>query len=119
MFDFGSRLKDLRNRRGITQDTLAHRINKSVAAVSGYETNVQTPPTDVVVSIAKALNTSVAYLLDQDDDKCYSTKNLSNQQKEILDLLFAEFTGSRTHYKELSNQQIEIIRRLMAEFSRE
>lgn len=44
MYDIGSRLKDIRIKRGLTQKVLAKRINKSVSAISGYESNVQTPP---------------------------------------------------------------------------
>ena len=117
MFDFGSRLKELRNKRGITQETLAHRINKSIGAVSGYETNIQTPPTDVVVSIAQVLNTSVAFLLDEDDDKCYSSKNLTKEERKLMDLIYAEFTEKSSSEEKLSERQIEIVRRLMILFS--
>lgn len=48
MYDLGSRLRALRNKRGLTKKDLAKRINKSVSAVSGYEPNVQIPPTDVL-----------------------------------------------------------------------
>lgn len=118
MYDFGSRLKELRSRRGLTQEVLGRNINKSVAAISSYETNVQTPPTDVVVSIAQALNTSVAYLLDQDNDKSYSVKNLTNEQRALMDLIYAEFTNPTYQPDALSVQQIEIIRSLMVIFSR-
>lgn len=49
MYDLGSRLKEMRNKRGMTQKMLAAKINKSVTAVSGYESNIQTPPTDVLI----------------------------------------------------------------------
>ena len=47
MYDFGLRLKKLRKSRGLTQKMLADRINKSVSAVSSYESNAQLPPLDV------------------------------------------------------------------------
>ena len=52
MYDFGLRLKKLRKSRGLTQKMLADRINKSVSAVSSYESNAQLPPLDVSKSIS-------------------------------------------------------------------
>ncbi len=43
----------------VKEKVLAGRINKSVAAVSSYETNVQSPPLDVLISIASVLNVSL------------------------------------------------------------
>lgn len=62
MYDIGSRLKDMRSKRGLTQKDLAKRINKSVSAISAYESNAQTPPTDVLISIAQVLRVPLTYL---------------------------------------------------------
>lgn len=61
MYDFGLRLKKLRKSRGLTQKMLADRINKSVSAVSSYESNAQLPPLDVSKSIALALGISIIW----------------------------------------------------------
>lgn len=63
MYDFGLRLRELRKSRGLTQKMLAERINKSVSAVSSYESNAQLPPLDVSKSIALALGISIDYLV--------------------------------------------------------
>ena len=39
MYDLGLRLKQVRMQRGMTQKSLARQINKSVSAVSSYESN--------------------------------------------------------------------------------
>ena len=117
MYDLGSRLKEMRNRRGLTQKMLAAKINKSVAAVSGYESNVQTPPTDVLISISEALHVPITYLIDLNSEDAYSAKGLSDKQKELLDLLFEEFTAPSESNDELSPRQIEVIRRILKLFS--
>lgn len=117
MYDIGSRLRDMRNKRGLTQRTLAERINKSVSAISGYESNVQTPPTDVLISISHVLHVPITYFVDLNSEDCYSSKGLSDEQKEILDLLFAELTTPSDTNEDLSPRQIEIIRKLLLVFS--
>lgn len=117
MYDLGSRLKEIRNKRGLTQKMLAARINKSVAAVSGYESNVQTPPTDVLISISEVLHVPITYFIDLNSEYTYSTKGLSDKQRELLDLLFEEFTVPSQHNDELSPRQIEVIRKIVQLFS--
>lgn len=117
MYDFGSRLSALRKKRGLTQRDLARRINKSVSAVSGYESNAQIPPTDVLESIACVLNVSLDYLVGFEKNKVYSTNGLNAEQEEIVELIFKEFANSSGSGIELSSQQIEIIQKLLLLFS--
>ena len=118
MYDVGSRLKDMRNKRGLTQKELARRINKSVSAISGYESNVQTPPTDVLISIAQVLHVPLTYFVELSCEDTYSANGLGDEQKELIDLLFAEVTNPSCLAKELSPRQIDIIRRLFAIFAK-
>lgn len=117
MYDLGSRLSALRMKRGLTQRDLARRINKSVSAVSSYETNAQVPPTDVLASIACVLNVSLDYLVGFENNEIYSANNLSPEQREIVELLFKEFSNSTRHGIKLSPQQIEIVQKLLLLFS--
>jgi transcriptional regulator with XRE-family HTH domain len=107
----------MRVKRGFTQKKLASRINKSISAISAYESNIQTPPTDVLISIAQVLNVPLNYFVDIDSDDSYSAVCLDKDQRELLDLLFAEFTSPSNAADSLSNRQIDIIRRMMIIFS--
>lgn len=118
MYDLGSRLKEMRNRRGLTQKELAERINKSVSAISGYESNVQTPPTDVLVSISHVLHVPLTYFVDLSCEDTYFAQGLTNAQKEILNLLFAEFSAPSNIDENLSARQIDIIRKIILLFSK-
>ena len=117
MYDIGSRLKDIRIKRGITQKTLANKINKSISAVSSYESNIQMPPTDVLVSIAEALHVPITHLVDFSCEDSYSAIGLTTEQKAFLDLLFEEFTCPSEKTGELSTRQIDLVRRLIDLFS--
>lgn len=117
MYDFGSRLQAIRTKRGLTQKMLARKVNKSTSAISSYESNVQMPPTDVLMSIAAALNVSLGYLVGEDNENSYSANGLTELQKEVLDMLFVEFSAPTNAGDVLSAQQIRIIQRLLLVFS--
>lgn len=116
MYDLGTRIKETREKRGLTQRELAVKIHKSPSAVSSYESNVQTPPTDVLISIARALHVSIIYLVNWDNEDCFSAAAFSDAQKDFLNQLFQEFTSPTG---KLSLQQLELIRKLIMLFSTE
>ena len=62
-FPFGARLAKLRADRGLTQVQLAERIGSTQPCISSYETNVEYPPTAVLVAIAKELKVTTDELL--------------------------------------------------------
>lgn len=117
MYDFGLRLKQLRKSRGMTQKALAERINKSVSAVSGYESDAQLPPLDVSVSIALALGISLDYLVGCEDTPVYSTKGLTREQIAVLDELMSEFRVPTNRSSVISEQQLKIIQELICLFT--
>ncbi len=116
MFDFGARLQHIRKKRSLSQKELALKINKSKSAISSYETNAQVPPVNVLISLAETLNVSLDYLVGFESGPCYNVGMLSDTQKEIIDLLFADFCSS-TNSDTLSSDQIIIIQKLISEFT--
>jgi transcriptional regulator with XRE-family HTH domain len=116
MYDFGSRLKAIRNQRGLTQRKLAEEIGKSVQAVSSYERNSQIPPIEVMISIADVLNVSLDYLVDRQSVNTYSFCNLKSIHKEILDLLQDEFASPSRKHSHLSDRQSLIFEKLLMLF---
>lgn len=116
MYDLGSRLKYIRQKRGITQKDLAARINKSISAVSSYESNAQLPPLDVVTDIALVLHVSLDYLVGIDKTYTLSTKSLGEEQTEILDLLLHEFHTDIPYTDHLTQEQIYLLQKLIHYF---
>lgn len=117
MYDLGSRLKEIRLRHGLTQKALAKRINKSISAVSSYESNAQMPPLDVLISMALVYSVSLDYLVGFDNVVTYSPKDLRPEEKELIDLLFAEFSNTNPNNGDISPSQIKIIQKLLNLFS--
>lgn len=66
--NIGDRIKQRRLELGIDADELATRIGKSRATIYRYENgDIENMPTTVLEPIAKALNTTPAYLMGWDD----------------------------------------------------
>lgn len=62
--DLGSRIKLLRKNKKMSQGELAVLCDTTPAAISRYENSKRIPRSDAVARIARALDTSVDYLLD-------------------------------------------------------
>ena len=116
MYDLGYRIKSIRTQRGMAQNELAKRINKSKSAVCGYESDAQVPPPEVLVSIASVLNVSLDYLVGFEMEEPISVANLNNQQKKIINLILEEFSRPTNSSSRLSQQQITIIQELICLF---
>ena len=116
MYDLGYRIKSIRTQRGMAQNELAKRINKSKSAVCGYESDAQVPPLEVLVSIASVLNVSLDYLVGFEMEEPVSVANLTNQQKKIINLILEEFSRPTNSSSRLSQQQITIIQELICLF---
>lgn len=112
------RIKEARKRRGLTQKMLAKKVSRSVQAISSYERDAQTPPTEVLISIALALNESPTYFLEYDADPVLSLRSLTEEQRELIELLYAELLDNNTYRGTFTPRQLEILRRLMICFSK-
>lgn len=116
MSDFGLRLQSIRKQRGMTQKALAERINKSLSAVSSYETNVQMPPLDVLISIASVLNVSLDYLAGLEHKETILLDNLTDDKKELITMIVGELVSPSGNGKELSSAQKDILNKLLCMF---
>ena len=117
MVDLGNRIKTMRVKRGLSQKALAQKIGKGTTTISSYESNVQIPPTEVLESIAYALHAPIDYFFGIKCEKTYSDTSLTCLQREVLELLFKEFTAPSSTGEQLSDQQIEIIKRVILIFT--
>lgn len=117
MIDLGMRIKEARLKRGLSQKALAEKICKAPTTISCYENGVQIPPTEVLKSIALALYVPIDYFFGISCEKAYSDANLTPSQKEVVDLLFREFTEPSNDGEELSPRQVEIIKRMVLIFT--
>ena len=88
VFDFGLRLKELREAKHLSQSDVASRLNVSRSTISGYESNTTTPSLEQFTRLAILYNTSLDYMMGLDNRICFYLDGLSkNQQQTILDIV--------------------------------
>ena len=56
MFDFGLRIKELREAHNMSQEALGRRVGRSKPVISSYENNIKIPPLDVLINLANVFN---------------------------------------------------------------
>lgn len=82
----GERIKLKRKELGITVDDLAIRLNKNRATIYRYESNeIEKLPTTVLEPLAKALNTTPAYLMGWNDNTDLIQRSITSLEAIILD----------------------------------
>lgn len=69
MATFGSKLKECRTEKGLSQSELAKQIDTYHSIIGKYERNEVNPSIDVVKKLAKVLDTTVGFLLGESEDK--------------------------------------------------
>lgn len=88
--DFADRLKDLCKRKGISQGELAELIDVHFTQVSRYERGETKPNAEAMTRLAKALDTTVDFLINGTADDVVKDaglgKELISRFKEVQDL---------------------------------
>lgn len=89
----GERIKQRRLELGYTADALAKLLNKNRATIYRYENgDIENMPIDVLEPLAKALNTTPAYLMGWQEPHQIPTSTLSKQTEDYyLDAETAEY----------------------------
>ena len=93
VFDFGYRLKELREQKHMTQAQVAKRLGLSKTAISGYENNIKTPSLDVLIGLVRLYETSADYILGFHDRKMFCVDGLSPECQVLLEQLVAQLRG--------------------------
>lgn len=142
---FGTRLKELRIKAGLSQDILAQKLKVSKSALGYYENAGRTPDIDILDKVAKYFDVSLDYLMGYSENlttdidlksvckytglsekaiksttiaKELSNKRLHDTIEFILEDLFKEVEGRKTlTYKDNSNQELPSISYISSECS--
>lgn len=117
MFDFGLRLRELREKHKLSQEQLGRRVGRSKSVISSYENNLKIPPLSILTDFAVIFNVSLDYLVGIDKNEMVSIDGLTNQQKQVLQTIVFEFRDRSPKRAGLTERQQEILNILMQEFS--
>jgi len=91
VYDFGVRLRQTREDRGLSRTTLAKKLGVSKETIYRYENNVQSPSLDRTKQLAVILRTSVDYLLGLDHEYTVKFTGLSKEQRDALNQFLRAF----------------------------
>lgn len=94
MIEIGSRVKELRNQKNLTQEQLANRLSVTKSVISAYENGFRFPSLDVLIQLAYIFNVSTDYLLGVNKKRVLDVSKLSLSQVEIINKLIEEFTSN-------------------------
>lgn len=101
MQDFGKRVKELRQRAGLTQQQLAERILVSKAAISNYELYERNPSPEILIKLARVFHVSTDYLLGiEEKTQVLDVSDLTDEDVEVL-----EQTATLLRKKNLEQKQ--------------
>ena len=118
MFDFGLRLRELREKHKLSQEQLGRRVDRSKSVISSYENNLKMPPLSILTDFAVIFNVSLDYLVGIDKNEMVSIDGLTDQQKQVLQTIVFEFRDNSAKGAGLTDRQQEILNVLMKEFSK-
>ncbi len=82
--EIGTRVRQLRAQRNLSQVDLARLLGVSKSVVSAYENNVHQPPYDVLLRLARIFGVSTDYLLGAGGNRCISVDGLTDGQVEAV-----------------------------------
>lgn len=78
----GKRLKELRKRKGYTQESFANEIGISYRTYSGIESGAHSTSIDTLVEMSKVLETSLDYIILGKENTEFSF-NILEEKKEL------------------------------------
>ncbi|HAU33154.1 MAG TPA: XRE family transcriptional regulator [Lysinibacillus sp.] len=103
------RLKIARKSKKLTQEQLALKIQTTKGTISNYENGYSTPSNEMLVLLAKTLNTTTDYLLGNTDDP----SPISQTDKDETEFqAFANDPSLQKWYKELPKSREEDLQKL-------
>lgn len=95
VYDFGIRLRQLREDRGLSRDALAKKVGVSKESIYRYENNIQSPSLEKTRQIAIVLRTSVDYLVGLDDKYTVKLPTMTKEQRDALNVFLRVFVEGR------------------------
>lgn len=89
-YDFGLRLKELREKQNLTQKQVAERIGLTEAAVSSYERNIAQPSADTLKTLAVLYRAKVDFILGLESRNYTLVDGLTKKQLDAVETIISE-----------------------------
>ncbi len=101
------RIKELRMKRGLTQERVASEIGVTQQIISRVEANEETVPLDLLIRIAQFFNVSTDYILGLTDNK------YENVEGNRLKYYWDKYEAVLLKYDALTSQNQRVIDNIM------
>lgn len=80
----GNRIKETREKNGMTQSALSKKLGISRSAVNAWEMGISVPSAQYLVEVSKLFNVSTDYLLGLDEKEQIDVSDLSDEEKQMI-----------------------------------
>ena len=84
IYDRGLRLKELRKRRGLSQQEVADRLGVTRSTISAYERNNKSPSLEALEKLAIIYNSSVDYIWGMNKRANIYLDDLTESQQRVI-----------------------------------
>ena len=90
------RIKELRERAGMTQAALAKQLGITRSSVNAWEMGISVPSTQYIVELAGLFRVSTDYLLGVNSSATVSVAGLSEEDIQLIHHIIHHLQGKRT-----------------------
>lgn len=121
--DLGNTIAHLREKRGLSQSSLARDLNISQASLAMYETNKRKPNVEMLDSIANYFGVTTDYLLGRTPTPEFTAKNERDVQNIVEDLINGLSNENSLAYlrnggEEIDEEDAELIKAALEKVAR-
>lgn len=95
IYDFGFRMRQLREERGLSRAALAKKLGVSKETIYRYENNLQDPSLERVKHLALILHTSLDYLVGLDEAYTVRLPSMTDEQRNVLNEFLRVFVNPK------------------------
>ena len=84
MYQLNERLKELRSKMGISQNSLAKKMNLTRATINAWEMGISYPNAKSLIMLSEFFKVSVDYILGLDNIESVDISNLNEAEKKLI-----------------------------------
>ena len=95
MVDFGSRLKELRQKHKMTQSELASKIGVTNSVISYYELRERSPSPEVLLKLSGIFHVTTDYLLGIERKHVIDVSDLSSDELKVIEEMIDLFEDKK------------------------
>lgn len=100
----GERIRNTREKNGLTQANLAKKLGISRSAVNAWELGVSVPSAQYLVELSKIFKVSTDYLLCLDGKEVVDISNLDDSEKKVIYFLIDYFSSYGSIVRSINRQ---------------